>query len=493
LPPEVLVLGGGPAGSSAARLLAAWGHAVRLVTRPTTEARLAVSLPPSCNKLFDVVGISEAIERAGFVRSTGNTVWWGSREPRDEAFAAGARGWQVDAHVLEAVMLDQAASVDVSIERRVITEADSEAGGVVLDCTGRSGVLARAKGLRKYDEGPRTIALVASWRRSGGWPVPDDTRTLIESYETGWAWSVPVPGPPAFAKATAGRQAPGPKPQASGPEPSMRHIAVMVDPQRSDLARGASARDVYLTEIAKTVVFSDLTAAASFDEGPWGWDASTYRADRYAGDGWLLVGDAGSFVDPLSSAGVKKALASGWLAAIVAHTCLVRPAMRQHALDFFSARETEIEREHVKTSRRFLAAAASSHHHPFWSERGEDRPAGDLGVWDGDEHEVRTAFEQLREARALSVRQNPELRVEPRPAISGREIVLEPRIVTADRPSGVRHLRDVDLLTLLELAPSCSQVPDLFEAYCRRAAPVALPDFLYALATAVSRRWLVAQ
>jgi len=65
--------------------------------------------------------------------------------------------------------------------------------------------------------------------------------------------------------------------------------------------------------------------------------------------------------------------------------------------------------------------------------------------------------------------------------------------VEADRPAGVRYVRDVDLLAVLELAPSFAQVPDLFEAYCRRAGPVALPDFLYALATAVARRWLVAE
>jgi 2-polyprenyl-6-methoxyphenol hydroxylase-like FAD-dependent oxidoreductase len=64
---DVLVLGGGPAGAAAARLLASWGHAVRLITRVPGEPRLAVSIPPSCEKLFGVVGITGAIGRAGFI------------------------------------------------------------------------------------------------------------------------------------------------------------------------------------------------------------------------------------------------------------------------------------------------------------------------------------------------------------------------------------------------------------------------------------------
>ena len=486
------MLGGGPAGSSAARLLATWGHSVRLVTRPPAEGRLAVSLPPSCSRLFEAIGVAPAIDRAGFIRSTGNTVWWGSRAPRVEVFAGGALGWQVETEVLEAVMFDEAARAGVAIERRVITDADCGGGSLdppasfVLDCTGRSGVLARAKGLRKYDDGPRTVALVASWRRDGPWPVPDHTHTLIESYETGWAWSVPT--------AIAGRRAPRAGQAIAGvsgarsPKPGVRHIAVMIDPQRSDLARGGSAREVYLAEIAKTAAFKELTDAASFENGPWGWDASTYKADHYAGDGWLLVGDAGSFIDPLSSAGVKKALASGWLAAVATHTCLVRPAMRQQALEFFSARETEVEAAHARASRGFLAVAAPSHPHPFWSERADEGPG------DGDDApHIREAFDELRRAPSLNVHANPAIRIEPRPAVGGREIVMEQRIVDRDRPSGVRHVRGVDVLVLLELAPSQSQVPDLFEAYLRRSSPVALPDFLYALATAVARRWLVVE
>lgn len=73
----------------------------------------------------------------------------------------------------------------------------------------------------------------------------------------------------------------------------------------------------------------------------------------------LLVGDAGSFVDPLSSAGVKKALASGWLAAVAVHTALVRPAMRDAAFRFFAAREREMYASLRAMTERHLGDAAA--------------------------------------------------------------------------------------------------------------------------------------
>ncbi|MGH9202590.1 MAG: hypothetical protein ACRD2A_15305, partial [Vicinamibacterales bacterium] len=93
----------------------------------------------------------------------------------------------------------------------------------------------------------------------------------------------------------------------------------------------------------------------------------------------------------------------------------------------------------------------------------------------------------------FNVRRGAGVLVEPRPAVSGSEIVLERRIVSADRPSGIRFVRDVDVIALIDLAPQYSAVPDLFDAYCRRSGPVGLPDFLRALATTLAKGWLVSQ
>jgi hypothetical protein len=331
-----------------------------------------------------------------------------------------------------------------------------------LDCTGRAGVLARARRLRRPARGPRTVALVGRWRSQRAFELPDPTHTLIESYADGWAWSVP---------------------DASG----NRFVAVMVDPRSSRLARGCPPRAMYEMELAKTRALGALVRKATLIDGPAGWHASPYGARRYADDDALLVGDAASFVDPLSSAGVKKALASGWLAAIAVHTALTRPSMKDAAFGFFAAREAEMYSALQQLAARYLAEPTSGHPHPFWSDRA------DLAAFVEQERAsalsgtaIEQAYERIRRAPSLALVQAPDVRVERRPAVSGREIVLEPRLCSSAHPEGIRYAWDADLLSLVELASTSEQVADLFDAYNRRSPPVALPDFLAALATAVA-------
>jgi len=462
--PEVLILGGGPAGCAAARVLSACGHDVLLITRPSTDLRpLPESIPPSAGKLFDVLGIRAIIDAAGFVRSGGNSVWWGRGERRIEAFEHEACGWQVTTDRLERLLLDAAidAGARVEFKRMAADEADAVGAAFTLDCTGRAGVMARARSVRKASHVPPTVALVGVWQM-GGASIADPTHTWIESYGSGWAWSVPVAA-------------------------DRRCFSVMVDPRTSDLVQEQGARAAYLGELAKTRVFADITSEATLLDRPSGWDASMYYASEYCIDNLLLVGDAGSFIDPLSSIGVKKALASGWLAGIATHTALVRPWIRGVAFDFFAAREREIFASFERLTVKHLAGAATSHAHPFWADRAEGVPVSPRV----DERLVQGAFERIKTARSVRLRPSPELRIEERPAVSSAEIVLERRVVTDEDPAGVRFLNDVDVLALIDLAPTCHEVPQLFEAYNRAHAPVSLPGFLTALASIVARKWLV--
>ena len=411
---DAVVIGGGPAGAAAARLLASWGHSVRLLAGTADRSHsLGESLPPSCRKLCDLLGVTAAIDGAGFLASTGNTVWWAEGEVRTAAFADGATGWQVVRHDLDALLLRLAADagaevLDGALVRAVQLAPDGSGPGpasatveyvtagqrrqavvveasFVLDCSGRAGVVAR-RGFRIPDAGQTTLALTAIWTQPDGWGVDDPSHTLVETYGDGWAWSVPV---------TATR----------------RYVTVMVDPRVTDSgsARVLGAR--YEREIGKTAAMRRLLDGATRDTPAWGCDASLYHAQTCGGPGVLLVGDAASFIDPLSSYGVKKALASAWLASVVVHTSLTNASLAGVALDLFNAREQEMHAASCRQSAQFFADAAARHLHPFWTGRAISgdigEPAADTDV---DVNQLRrdpavlSAFETLRQA--------PDIRLE---------------------------------------------------------------------------------
>lgn len=476
---DVLIVGGGPAAATAARLLALWGRQVVVVARPETAADLPESLTPSCRKFFDLLGITAAVEAAGFVPSHGHTVWWGGTE-RVEPFAAGQHGWQVTTGRLSRVMLDAARAAGARVDARQVTadEVLTWPARFRIDASGRAGVLARPFGQRIYEPGHRTVALIGTWRRAGAWPVPDPSHTLLESYADGWGWSVPAPG-------------------------DVRAVAVMVDPRTTQLARGGGARAVYLAEIAKMPHLGAVVRDAELIDGPSGWDASMYLADSLTGDGWLLAGDAASFVDPLSSAGAKKAMASGWLAAVAVNTALADPAMAPAALAFYAARERATYREFLALTRQHLRDGAPAADHPFWAGRGGDTGRGFADAAPGaasepgagsspdDRHAVLAAYERLRAADRFTLRVAGHVTFAPRPALTDRAVVFEERLVTPLVPDGIRHVEGVDIVALMRATSGVHDVPGLLDAYAREGPPADLHDFLKALSTALARGWLL--
>lgn len=422
-----------------------------------------------------------SVQDAQFHPWLGNVVWWGSEEPRVETFTGGAAGYQVVRSAFDRRLRDLAVESGARLHAGRVSDVrlddaeasivlDSEgsreriAGSFLLDCSGRAGVLARPD-FRRPAARHRTIAMVAVWR--GHWRASDrDHATWVASYQDGWAWSVPT-------------------------SRETRYFTVMIDPRRTELLRRASSRDIYLRELAKVAPFARELDAATMVEGPWGADATPYDATTYVGGNFLLVGDAGSFIDPLSSFGVKKALVSGWLSAIVVHTALTRPAMREHALAFFDRREQEV---FAAASRQAAAFAAEAAHadRPFWLARAsvvDDSPlAGDIDVATlARDDGVRAAFDDLRRRPDVRLAPRASLEIAVRPAVRGREIVLQEQIVLADAAHGIRFLRGIDLLALLRIAPGFNDVGQICEAISREQPGVALPDILGALS------WLVAR
>ncbi len=540
--PQVLVLGGGPAGAAAARLLALWGLEVVVVergvggrgaeaggeadaARAAAAQSLAESLPPSMRKILAATGLLGVVEAGGFHPNGGNTALWGGEGRRDD-FAGGATGFHVLRSRFDRVLREAAADAGAEIVGGVarMPERDGEGEGWwveaaldgggraeivpgwVLDCTGRAGVLARR--YRVMEAGAPTLAVVRRYRKEGGWSNVDPAHALVESFDRGWAWSVPT----------------------SNEE---RHVAVMVDPRLQAVMVGAAdLSSAFDAEIANTALMSSITKPAVPTGDAWAVTASMYTSSEFAPGRALLVGDAASFADPMSSYGVKKALASAWLAAVAVHTAIRTPELAGVATEFFSRREramyrslrqglavqvagtqasgADADEQEAETAARLTDSGTSSRTTPapdaFWEKRARwlaDRPedVGDANTLDGpdaetlrDDPEVRAAFHALRLGSGrlrIGARSTTE-----RPLVIGNRIRMAPALVTPRFPGGVRYFRDVDLLRVVRLAPGCRNPGVLFETYSEWAAredlpPVDLTNFIGVIALMIADGVLV--
>jgi flavin-dependent dehydrogenase len=478
---DVAIVGGGPAGAAAARLLSLWGRRVVVLTRGPNPRPLAESLPPSCTKLFDQLGVRALVDDAGFIRATGNTVQWAGKPRAVETFDAGIEGYQVQRDAFDALLLGGAEASGARVVRDVsvggIERSDNshwrvvvrDANGVrdvgakwVLDCSGRAGIIAGREWRRPAASG-RTIALVGVWERDT-WAVHEPSHTLVESYERGWGWSVPV---------SARR----------------RYVTVMLDPTITTIPARARLDEAYREELSRTSMLREVIDGATIVGEPWGCDASPYSASRFSDERLLLVGDAGSFVDPLSSFGIKKALASAWLAAIAVNTALSDWAMTSPALDLFERRERAMF-EHLQRQSAALARdAAGAHVSTYWASRTDVETFADDGELDvsrlREDQRVLGAFQELRSRETIELRPGDSLGFVERAMVCGNRIRLERHLVNASFVNPVRYCRGVDLVVMTELSSRHSRVPDLFDAYNRVAPPAPLPDFLGALSTLI--------
>lgn len=504
----MVVVGGGPAGSTAAKLLASWGHSVVIVdTQPPGRRSLAESLPASTRKVFSLLGQIDAVEATGFHPNFGNVARWAGKSRTTSSRVA---GYHVSRVVFDRVLRRCAANGGASLMtaavKRVtpgtpmLVQCQLNAGRphtagqttirarYVLDCSGRAGVVAR--GLGRVDVGYRTLAIAADWELEARPEMNESSRTFIESAKDGWAWLLPF-------------------------SPTRRQCTVMIDPERATRRRGLTS--VYHQELAKSIDIHARLESARQISSPWSCDASVYRALRTTDGGVLLVGDAASFIEPLSSAGVKKALVSAWRAAVVVNTCLARSEMTSIALDFYERRERAVFAQCLARSTAFFKEASDAYAGPFWDARareGFSEPNGGRGESNdkrstsSDEPSdptemdlakdlaVYQAFERLRQAEITKFTASAGIRFEPVATIEGNEVVLLEGLVLPGHRRSIRFAAGISLPDLLRLAVRCESVADLLGAYCEHAererleAP-RIEALLGALSFLVARRALV--
>ncbi len=310
---DAVVIGGGPAGATAASVLAQAGmRTAVLEKRRFPRYKVGESLLPWCFFPLQRIGAADAVRDAGFVNKY--SVQFASasgRMSRPFYFFEcldheAARTWQVPRADFDRILLDHARKSGATVfedtqardllgdERRV--EGVQAAGGsvfrapVTIDCTGRDALAARAFGWRVVDPKLKKVSLWSYFRRGLKARAFDAGATTVAMLpEKGWIWHIPLPGGLTSVGATA---------EASWLYREGR------DPERA-FARETESNPWIRERLRPATRVGPVRVTGDY----------SYRSRHCATEGLLLAGDAFAFLDPVFSSGVFLALRSGEMAA----------------------------------------------------------------------------------------------------------------------------------------------------------------------------------
>ncbi|MEO8503800.1 MAG: NAD(P)/FAD-dependent oxidoreductase [Acidobacteriota bacterium] len=366
---DVAVIGGGPAGSSAASELARRGRRVVLIEKDEfPRFHIGESLLASVNRTLERLGLTEEVRAAGFQKKYGATFLTGDGEIERYADFGNCseverpQTYQVPREKFDHLLLEAARRAGVEIHQpHRVTEVSFDRDGVtlktvssahdgkalshsseregpsikaqaVIDASGRAGVVQRKLSLRMDEPALANIAVFAHY---SGVPHQEGRRSgdirIVSRLDLGWFWLIPI-------------------------SDDLMSVGVVLPRAAFEALCELVPRHDHEAILARAIAQTPAVAALLRDakrEWPVRVEKDySYGVKSYVGDRFLLAGDAGSFLDPVFSTGVAIALESGLEAAEALDSALTRGQLGASSFRAYS----RMQAKRYRTFRRFVVA-----------------------------------------------------------------------------------------------------------------------------------------
>ncbi|MGH7566942.1 MAG: NAD(P)/FAD-dependent oxidoreductase [Gemmatimonadota bacterium] len=329
---DVIVIGGGPAGSTVSSFLAKHGHSVTLLEKEKfPREHVGESLLPFCYRTFKELGVLDSMKglfvrkptvRFTTIDGTRSTNWCFNRVIKDESFLS----FQVDRKVFDVLLLENSRRLGVDVREEtkvtdvrfdtdrdvvVVTasgpdgEPQTHEGRFLVDASGRGTFMATKNGWRVTNKGYERTALWTHWvdaKMKGGLEEGASLIVYLGGDKRGWIWVFPL-------------------------ERDRLTVGVVLDnfhlrDQKRALTSNGSQDwqlDLYLQELKESPFVTEIIEGAKMMmeliiEGDYSYNSTVKHGPRYA-----LIGDASRFIDPIFSSGIFLSTKSAWLVADALH------------------------------------------------------------------------------------------------------------------------------------------------------------------------------
>lgn len=384
---QVLVIGGGPAGSTAAGLLAQQGFHVTLLEREHfPRYHIGESILPSCRPIFHLLGVWDKIESHGFVPKGGAYFFWGGEEweVRFSELGDGANAWQVVRSEFDELLLDHARELGVEVvegtavkelefdgERPVAARCARDAHqdriifDYLLDASGRAGVMStKYLKSRRFHNVFRNVAAWSYWKGAKPLAKGPAGAIAVASVPGGWFWALPLHDGTLSVGLVTGR--------------------VNFNHQRDELG---SIEAVYHKALEECPAVLDLVEGAERVTGMKVEQDYSYVSERFSGPGYLLAGDAACFLDPLLSTGVHLATYSAMLGAATIGSILRSEVLEPQARNFYDTVYRQAYERLLVLVSVFYESYRGKDHHFYHAQR--------LSQADRDELNLQASFDRI--------------------------------------------------------------------------------------------------